>query len=393
MTTDTIGCRVTNSRRADAATVEAQCWLEYLESVPTMPCDGSDVPAPVHVLAIDDDPSVRQMIADYLTDNDIQVTALGSGKDIGDVMARHTIDLLILDLKLPGEDGMQIARSLRAESDVPIIMLTGPQGRSRPGDGPRARRRRLPDEAVLSARASGADSRAAPTLARARDGSGRPVQIRAYRFAGWELNVRLRRLKSPQGKRFRRRTASSICWSPSWRPLSACFRASNCSTLSRLHDDEVLRPLGRRAGRPSSQEDRARRARARSSSAPNEAQATSSRRPSRPCADRRTPRRCVAAQAHFSGVSGVADKFRVQMTQRSRLGHTSVNAARQTGAHEGRPACRLAASSKGRIVMTDTYRLGLVARWALALGVCFTRLEWLQRQCAARKRRLRRRCP
>ena len=82
-------------------------------------------PASIHILAIDDDPSVRQMIADYLGDNDILVTALASGKSISEVMERHTIDLLILDLKLPGEDGMQIARSLRAESDVPIIMLTG----------------------------------------------------------------------------------------------------------------------------------------------------------------------------------------------------------------------------------------------------------------------------
>ena len=40
-------------------------------------------------------------------------------------MARETIDLLILDLRLPGEDGMQIARRLREESDLPIIMLTG----------------------------------------------------------------------------------------------------------------------------------------------------------------------------------------------------------------------------------------------------------------------------
>ena len=71
--------------------------------------------APIHVLAIDDDPSVRQMIADYLGDNDIRVTTLASGQAIADVMARHTIDLLILDLKLPGEDGMQIARKLRAE--------------------------------------------------------------------------------------------------------------------------------------------------------------------------------------------------------------------------------------------------------------------------------------
>ena len=82
-------------------------------------------PPTIHVLAIDDDPSVRQMIADYLGDNDIRVTAIASGRGIADVMARHTIDLIVLDLKLPGEDGMHIARELRAESNVPIIMLTG----------------------------------------------------------------------------------------------------------------------------------------------------------------------------------------------------------------------------------------------------------------------------
>jgi DNA-binding response OmpR family regulator len=79
----------------------------------------------VHVLAIDDDVSVRQMVADYLTDNEIRVTALESGREIADVVARETVDLLILDLKLPGEDGMQIARRLREASDIPIIMLTG----------------------------------------------------------------------------------------------------------------------------------------------------------------------------------------------------------------------------------------------------------------------------
>ncbi len=81
--------------------------------------------APIHVLAVDDDPSLRQMIVDYLGDNDIEVTAIGSGSEIAPAMARATIDLVILDLKLPGEDGMQIARELRAESDIPIIMLTG----------------------------------------------------------------------------------------------------------------------------------------------------------------------------------------------------------------------------------------------------------------------------
>jgi DNA-binding response OmpR family regulator len=197
------------------------------------------VPAPVHVLAIDDDPSVRQMIADYLTDNDIQVTALGSGKDIGDVMARHTIDLLILDLKLPGEDGMQIARSLRAESDVPIIMLTG-----RKDEADRVMGLELgaddyltkpfsPRELLARIRALLRRSRARETVA---DGLSR---IRAYRFAGWELNVRLRRLKSPLGE--------TIPTTNSEFNLLVAFLAAPQRVLSReqllersrLHDDEV----------------------------------------------------------------------------------------------------------------------------------------------------------
>ncbi len=197
------------------------------------------VPASVHVLAIDDDPSVRQLIADYLTDNDIQVTALGSGREIVDVMARHTIDLLILDLKLPGEDGMQIARSLRAESDVPIIMLTG-----RKDEADRVMGLELgaddyltkpfsPRELLARIRALLRRSRARETVA---DGLSR---IRAYRFAGWELNVRLRRLKSPLGE--------TIPTTNSEFNLLVAFLAAPQRVLSReqllersrLHDDEV----------------------------------------------------------------------------------------------------------------------------------------------------------
>src|SRR5262249_26467723 len=79
-----------------------------------------------HILVVDDDPSVRQMIADYLGDNDIRVTALASGREIDETMERDTIDLVVLDLRLPGEDGMEIARKLRETSTgLPIIMLTG----------------------------------------------------------------------------------------------------------------------------------------------------------------------------------------------------------------------------------------------------------------------------
>ena len=79
----------------------------------TQPTPNPATTTTAHVLAVDDDPSVRQMIADYLSDNEVRVTTLASGREIAEVMARETIDLLVLDLRLPGEDGMQIARKLR----------------------------------------------------------------------------------------------------------------------------------------------------------------------------------------------------------------------------------------------------------------------------------------
>ena len=196
-------------------------------------------PAPVHVLAVDDDPSIRQMIADYLADNDMQVTAVGSGREIADIMERHTIDLLILDLKLPGEDGMQIARHLRAESDVPIIMLTG-----RKDEADRVMGLELgaddyltkpfsPRELLARIRALLRRSRAHETIA---DGLSR---IRAYRFAGWELNVRLRRLRSPQGEIIPTTNSEFNLLVAFLAAPQRVLSREQLLELSRLHDDEV----------------------------------------------------------------------------------------------------------------------------------------------------------
>jgi two-component system, OmpR family, response regulator len=201
---------------------------------------GEVTSTPIHVLAVDDDPSVRQMIADYLGDNDILVTALPSGQTIAEVMARHTIDLLILDLKMPGEDGMQIARKLRGESDIPIIILTG-----RNEEADRVMGLELgaddyltkpfsPRELLARVRALLRRSRTHETVA---DGLAR---IRAYRFAGWELNVRVRRLTSPQGE--------TIAITNSEFNLLVAFLAApqrvlsreQLLDLSRLHNDEVF---------------------------------------------------------------------------------------------------------------------------------------------------------
>jgi DNA-binding response OmpR family regulator len=215
-----------------------------------MPETTAASPGPVHVLAIDDDGSVRQMITDYLGDNDMRVTALPSGRELAEVMARETIDLLILDLKLPGEDGMQIARRVRSDSDVPIIMLTG-----RKEEADRVMGLELgaddyltkpfsPRELLARIRALLRRARVSETVA---DSLAR---IRAYRFAGWELNVRLRRLNSPAG--------AAVALTNNEFNLLTSFLAApqrilsrdQLLSLSRLHNDEVYdRSIDTQVGR------------------------------------------------------------------------------------------------------------------------------------------------
>ena len=65
------------------------------------------------------------MIAKYLRNNSCNVTAVSDGREMSRAMADHRVDLIILDVMLPGEDGLSLARYIREGSDVPIIMLTG----------------------------------------------------------------------------------------------------------------------------------------------------------------------------------------------------------------------------------------------------------------------------
>ena len=152
-----------------------------------------------HVLALDDDPSIRDLIGAYLGENELRVTTVASGKELDAVMARETIDLVVLDLRLPGEDGMQIARRLRETSGIPILMLTG-----RADEADRVMGLELgaddyltkpfsPRELLARIRALLRRARAQATVADAIN------QVRAYRFGAWELNIGLRKLKAAEG--------------------------------------------------------------------------------------------------------------------------------------------------------------------------------------------------
>jgi two-component system OmpR family response regulator len=155
--------------------------------------------ASAHVLAVDDDPVIRQAIADYLGQHDLRVTAVADGRAMQAVLADEVVDLLVLDLRLQAEDGMALARRVRDDSAIPIIMLTG-----RGEEADRVMGLELGADDYLtkpfSPRELLARIRAVLRRRRPEVQQGRPEGIRAYRFDGWELNLNTRRLKDRDGR-------------------------------------------------------------------------------------------------------------------------------------------------------------------------------------------------
>jgi len=77
-----------------------------------------------HVLIVDDHREIRDLVSRALTKDGFRVSAAADGKAMRKIMADGRIDLILLDLMLPGEDGLSLCRTLRAQSNIPIIMLT-----------------------------------------------------------------------------------------------------------------------------------------------------------------------------------------------------------------------------------------------------------------------------
>jgi len=151
-----------------------------------------------HILVVDDDREIRLLVGDYLKKNGYRITLAADGRQMREILATSGIDLVILDLMLPGEDGLVLCRDLRARSDLPVLMLTAR------GD---------PIDRVLGLEMGADDYLAKPfepreLLARLRNilrrlhalpSRGVAHQAGRWRFAGWRLDGRTRQLTSPQG--------------------------------------------------------------------------------------------------------------------------------------------------------------------------------------------------
>jgi two-component system OmpR family response regulator len=194
---------------------------------------------PPHIVAIDDDPSIREAIADYLTDNDLRVTTLASSRDLAEVMARETIDLLLLDLRLPGEDGMEFARKLREESALPIIILTG---RKDEADRVIALETGADDYLTkpCSPRELLARIRAVLRRGRLELRQRRPQGARAYRFDCWELNLNTRGLRATDGRQVALTNGEFSLLVALLASSQRVLTRQQLLDLSRLHNDEVF---------------------------------------------------------------------------------------------------------------------------------------------------------
>src|SRR3954454_15777772 len=82
------------------------------------------MPGEPHILLVDDARDIREPLAAYLTKNGLRVTKAADAAEARQMLAVHAIDLILLDIMMPGEDGLSLAGYVRATSGIPVILLT-----------------------------------------------------------------------------------------------------------------------------------------------------------------------------------------------------------------------------------------------------------------------------
>ena len=148
------------------------------------------------VLIVDDDVQIRQLLRDYLSEFGMSAVAVADGKTMMDTLANGSFDLVILDLMLPGEDGISLCRSLRAKSDIPILMLTA---RGESMDRVVGLEVGADDYVVKPFEPRELVARIQTILRRARGVREGPKEQNDFvLFMGWRLNCVLRQLVSPE---------------------------------------------------------------------------------------------------------------------------------------------------------------------------------------------------
>lgn len=149
------------------------------------------------ILVVDDDGQILQLVARFLRTNGFRVHTARDGREMQDVLAQNGADLIVLDLMLPGVNGLELCRELRKTSAIPVVMLTA--------KGEEVDR-------IIGLEVGADDYLPKPfnprellarinAVLRRSSGNAQPAagKSRKFGFAGWKLDVLKRELTSPQG--------------------------------------------------------------------------------------------------------------------------------------------------------------------------------------------------
>ena len=151
-----------------------------------------------HILIVDDDAEIRTLLQRYLEKNGLRATAVADGRAMRQALDRGAFDLVVLDIMLPGDDGLTLCRELRARSDIPVIMLTA---RGEEMDRVLGLEMGADDYVPKPFSARELLARIKVVLRRARSlpHNLHPEEESSIRFGGWTLDTVHRHLVSPAG--------------------------------------------------------------------------------------------------------------------------------------------------------------------------------------------------
>lgn len=150
-----------------------------------------------HLLVVDDDPEICELLSGYLMQNGFQVSTAMNGEQMFEQLGDKAIDLIVLDIMMPGDDGFTLCKKIRTSSSVPIIMLTAGSDET---------------DRIIGLELGADDYMAKPfnpreLLARIKavfrrvdEREQRVAQVRKIRFGNWCLDVSSRELESTQGE-------------------------------------------------------------------------------------------------------------------------------------------------------------------------------------------------
>jgi two-component system, OmpR family, response regulator len=190
-----------------------------------------------HVLVVDDDNAIRGLLVDYLTQYALRVTAVATSQEVSRIMSTDSVDLVVVDLNLGHEDGLEIVRNLASKSDAPIIIISGD---------------RLEEaDKVVGLELGAVDYITKPFgmrefLARIRAGlRDRPKRVidnerKAYLFNGWRLSLKHRRLVTQDGAEIKLTAGEFNLLVAFLKSPKQILSRDQLLSGSRVHDEEVF---------------------------------------------------------------------------------------------------------------------------------------------------------